>query len=454
MMRGTERAPRTMSGNCRVIWSEGLFLEPQHFQQQDRHLAWLVDARLGAVAENAWGFAALELDSAALALGRIQIAHASGVLPDGTPFDIPGEDPVPPALEVPRDLADELVSLALPLRRAGACEVEESGEDTGLARLAPRDLELADLTTAARRTAPVRVGELRLRLVRGSEATDAYACLGVAQILERRADGALVLDRTYVPAMLRASADSTLDAWMRELHALLHQRGDALAARLAHPGRGGVAEVAEFLLLQTVNRFEPLLAHLAGRAVLHPERLYSACLALAGDLATFTSPRRPASFPPYRHDALRETFAPLAKELRAALSQVLEPSAVPIELQERRFGVRVAVVADRELLRGAAFVLAAAAQMPSETLRARLPTQLKIGPAERIRELVNLQLPGVALHALPVAPRQIPYHAGRSYFELERGGELWQQLERSGGVALHVAGDFPGLELELWAIRG
>jgi type VI secretion system protein ImpJ len=101
------------------------------------------------------------------------------------------------------------------------------------------------------------------------------------------------------------------------------------------------------------------------------------------------------------------------------------------------------------------FVLAVNAQIPSEALRLRFPAQVKIGPAERIRDLVNLQLPGVAVKAMPVAPRQIPYHAGFSYFELEtRGSELWRQLERSAGLAMHVSGDFPGLELEFWAIRG
>jgi type VI secretion system protein ImpJ len=79
---------------------------------------------------------------------------------------------------------------------------------------------------------------------------------------------------------------------------------------------------------------------------------------------------------------------------------------------------------------------------------------VKIGPVERIRDLVNLQLPGVTMRPLPVAPRQIPYHAGFNYFELEtRNNELWKQLEASGGLAMHIAGEFPGLELEFWAIR-
>jgi type VI secretion system protein ImpJ len=114
----------------------------------------------------------------------------------------------------------------------------------------------------------------------------------------------------------------------------------------------------------------------------------------------------------------------------------------------------VAIIPDVDLQRSAQFVLAVSAQMPSEALRARFPTQVKIGPAERIRDLVNLQLQGVPLLPMPVAPRQIPYHAGFSYFELDtRGNELWRQLESSGGLAMHVAGDFPGLEMEFWAIR-
>ena len=99
-------------------------------------------------------------------------------------------------------------------------------------------------------------------------------------------------------------------------------------------------------------------------------------------------------------------------------------------------------------------MLAVNARMPDDALRARFPSQVKIGPVERIRDLVNLQLPGVGLRALPVAPRQIPYHAGNTYFELDtRNNDLWRQLDQSGGLAMHIAGEFPGLELAFWAIR-
>ena len=100
-------------------------------------------------------------------------------------------------------------------------------------------------------------------------------------------------------------------------------------------------------------------------------------------------------------------------------------------------------------------MLAAKAQVPAETVRSGFPLSSKIGPPEKIAQLVNLQLPGIALRPLPVVPRQLPFHAGFTYFELDRNSEFWAELSRSGSFAVFVAADaLPGLELEFWAIRG
>ncbi|KRP57955.1 hypothetical protein TU82_27415, partial [Pseudomonas orientalis] len=82
-------------------------------------------------------------------------------------------------------------------------------------------------------------------------------------------------------------------------------------------------------------------------------------------------------------------------------------------------GVLVCPVSDLKLLGAATFILAATAQCDAEELRQRLPAHLKIGPVERIRELVNLHLAGIKVNPLPVAPRQIPFHAAKTYFMLD-----------------------------------
>src|SRR5690606_7601889 len=120
--QGDPRAPcpragqRRMSHHSKVVWSEGLFLRPQHLQQQERYLERYIELRAGALRANAWGFEQLELDPDLLGLGKLGLRRARGVYPDGTPFSMPGDDPLPPVLDVPADCRDQTVHLCLPLR--------------------------------------------------------------------------------------------------------------------------------------------------------------------------------------------------------------------------------------------------------------------------------------------------------------------------------------------------
>jgi type VI secretion system protein ImpJ len=139
--------------------------------------------------------------------------------------------------------------------------------------------------------------------------------------------------------------------------------------------------------------------------------------------------------------------------LRQGLSAVLERGALAIPLVQHRYGIRVAEVPDRSIYTKYTFVLVTRADMPTETLMKRLVGQAKVGPVEQIRELVNAALPGIRLRGLSAAPRQVPYHTGKAYFELDKTSAAWKQLASSSALAIHVAGDFPGLELELWAVK-
>lgn len=444
-----------MSANSKVVWSEGLFLQAQHFQQQDRYFEHFVEARCHALAPHSWGFTEIEIERDLLAIGKLALRRAAGVFPDGTPFRMPDDDPLPPAIDPGAELRDQIIYLAVPLRRPDSPEVDRAAGVDGLARHAVQEWESRDATAGPGTPVVLEVGALRSRLLPASDVTAAYGCIPLAHIVERRADNQVVLDDRFMPTVLYTRAAQRLSTFTTELVGLLHQRGEALGGRVAATGRGAAAEIADFLMLQAINRYEPLLTHYADAGVLHPEELFRVFVSAAGELATFTTPaKRPPALPPYRHDRLRESFDPVMASLRASLSAVLEQAAIPIPIEAKKFGISVATVADRSLYSTAVFILAARADLPAEELRRRFPAQLKLGPVEKIRDLVNLQLPGVPAHPVPVAPRQIPYHAGFVYFELDQSHELWEQLKSSGGVAMHVAGEFPGLALEFWAIRG
>ncbi|MFP5427172.1 MAG: type VI secretion system baseplate subunit TssK [Gammaproteobacteria bacterium] len=444
-----------MSWNNRVVWSEGMFITTQHFQQQDRYLENFIDARSRPLSCAAWGFSELLIDQGLLAQGKLAILSARGLLPDGTPFDIPRDDLPPPPLEIPDDLRDGLIYLGLPLKRSGARDTVDEGEAAEGARYVSRISEVRDDNAPFENRAPLALGSRALRLLLEVDGVSDHAALGVVRIREKRADRALVLDDHYIAPLLDVSANNLLSGFRSELLGLLHQRGEALAGRVVASANGGASEIADFMLLQLVNRAQPLLEHLNQLSPLHPERLYSELVSLAGEFATFCSEgRRPASYPVYQHDDLAATFAPVMSALREALSMLIDSKAVAIPIIEKAYGIHVAMLADRSLLDSASFILVVRADVPSETLRSRFGQQSKVGSVEHIRDMVNLQLPGIGLLPLPVAPRQIPFHAGSTYFELDRGSEHWKQLQHSGGFAFYVAGEFPGLSLAFWAIRG
>jgi type VI secretion system protein ImpJ len=443
-----------MSWTNRVVWQEGMFLRSQHFQQQDRWLEAFVRGRAAALRPHSWGLTQMTLDKDLLGTGRFAVAAAAGVFEDGTPFSLPGETDHPPPFEVPDNTRGVLVHLALPIRQNGAVEIA-AADGSAEGRYKAQAFEAYDTHSASPQPAELLVGRLKLRYLLDSEDRAGYLCLPVARIMEVSSDKRVTLDDNWIPPALVCSAVPPLAGLITEFAGMINQRGEALAARVNAPGARGVAEVADFMLLQAINRWQALLQHWADAANIHPETLYAAYVEMAAEFATFTEAnRRPNAYPGYRHEDLQRSFAPVIADLRRALSSVIEQNAVAIALQERRHGVHVGAILDRGVLRAASFVLSVQADVPTETMRRLFPAQVKIGAVEQIRELVNVALPGIAVRPLPVAPRQIPFYAGASYFELDRNSPHWQQMQTSGGFAIHVSGEFPNLRMELWAIKG
>ena len=443
-----------MSGNNKVVWSEGMFLRPQHFQQHDRYVENYVNNRCHGLQPYRWGFYSLKIDSNLLKIGKLALNECNGILPDGTPFNLPEDDDLPLPLDIPEDIHNELIVLALPLRQPEAAEIDSASNANGLARFRLDEKQIKDNNKSGDVKVPVQIGKLKIRLMRQQDERSGYTCLDVTRVIEARADKNLVIDDQFIPANLNCSTVPKLRGFIKELHGLLHTRSEAIASRVATAGHGGVAEIADFLLLQMVNRYQSLFGHFNQVVGLHPEDFYRCGIQMAGELATFfRADKRPVDFVPYNHDDLQATFTPLMEELRQLLGKVYEPRAVQIPLKGPKYGTFAAKRPDLKLLDTAVFVLAASAEMPTENLRHDLPRQTIIGPVEEIRQYVSSLTQAIGIHPLAVAPRQIPYHAGFTYFELDKHSNIWKKMATSGGFAIHIGGNYPGLKLEFWAIK-
>ena len=449
-----------MSWYNKVAWSEGLFLRPQLFQQQERYLEQLAHKRASALGPFFWGFGHYSLDAESLSVGKLVLASAAGIFADGTPFDMPGSTPPPAPLAILPEHVEQVIHLAVPARMPNGEETSfgESGALTSsLARFSVFDVELRDANSVGQGPKTVQLSHLRLRLLPQRELTDAWIGLPLTRVTTLRSDGSITLDSQLIPPVTGFGASSLLFDWVSRLQGLCRLRAESLAGRLSgNDGKSGdAAEVSDFLLLQILNRCEPILTHWLEVAETPPEDVYLLLRSMAAELSTFVraSTRRPAAHPPYRHIDPASSFTMLVADVQSLLNDVLVRSAQNIPLERRENGLQIANVPAPELQGFSGLVLAVAAHVPPDQLAVQFAARCKVGPSDRLAELIRTHLPGIPLQPLPVPPRQIPFSAGFVYFQIEPRGPLWEHLTQHGGLGLHVAGDFPGLRLELWGVR-
>lgn len=444
-----------MSWTSRVVWREGMFLRPQHFQQQDRYIHQLIEGRVGALHPFVWGIHELELDASELAKGIIRVARCSGIFDDGTPFEIPQGDAPGPSVQVAGAAGGMIVYLVLLRARAGTPELSVSSSGQAMSRLRGLAWPVADSNADTRETVEVEVAVPHLRLVVESDRLSDDSAIGIARIAQVDDAGAVTLDKQYVPPCMDCNLQTNLKQMIKEIASQLRVRAEYLVARVTEGERGGVAEVAKYLLLQLVNRYKPLFEHWTTTRGLHPLDCYRVMLQLAGELSTFSPEGRMApDFPAYRHDRLDASFRPVVQVITRELNRVPDEAANTIPLQSDRFGFHVAKISAADLGAAVTFVLAAKADMAAESLRRDFPPQVTVGAPQQIAQLVKGHLPGVGLFPLQATPPQIPIHAGFTYFQLDQASPHWKLIMESGGLAFHIPETFPGLALTLWAIKG
>ncbi len=439
----------------KVIWTEGMFLRPHHFQQQERYLEDLSCQHLKSTVVHASGFAEYELIAEKSSMeSEVILKSARGIMPSGAAFNLTQGDVQ--ALRLPIGELHQVLYLALPIYQEGAEDIVFADEPATNARYVVDEIELADTSEISLGTSTVQVGRPRFRLCLADDLPNGYEFLRVARILEVTKEGQIIEDKHYIPEILHYQTSPKLVSWIKEILDLLLKRVDDLSLRLKQIGRSSLVDITDLMTLQTLNRYCGVFHYLRQLKQLHPERVYREFASLAYELATFTQIHRTrdiTQFPEYKHQNLQQSFEPLVRMISQDLSFVMKEPATEIKLVSREGGLKLGKVEDMQLFKQAQFVLSVGSSLPLDTLALRFPSQSKMGAFEKIRDLVHLQLPGIKLTQLSSAPPQLPYDETKIYFTLDKKGELWDTFEKSGQIALHLAGDFPDLDLRFWALQ-
>lgn len=441
----------------RPLWTQGIFMTPQHFQQQaqwDRY----ADEHIARLARpEPWGTIRIELDRQALAIGRLTATALVVRLPDGTMIDTDTADLTPPA----RDLADVpanadavVVLIGLPLVDAQGGNCVEPGERPARPRRFVREyLTVADLHGEGREE--ISVERHATALLFDFEQHGDYVTCPIARLV-RTPQGHFEPDPSFVPPCLYLSTSKRLVERMGRLSEILSAKSASLAVRRRERSDQiadfAVADVALFWLLHSVNSSWPELARLCAAPRQHPERLYVVLARLAGSLLTFSTTESLQAIPAYDHNAPEPVFAELESLIRTLLDTVIPSRVVPVALERARPTIWIGKIHDERLVEGAEYYLSVQAAMPAHLLLEQLPRLCKAGAPDEVEQIVSSALPGIPLRPMSRVPAAIPVRIENQYFALDGGHPAFGRMLAARACQFYVPASMPDVSLELFAV--
>jgi len=443
----------------KVLWGEGLFLRPQHFQQQDAYHEWRLAQAVRGLHPYAWGVRSIKVDTDALQAGRLRLLELQMVLPDGEFYNAPGEDelPAPLALDAAFSQANEVVLYAAvaPLRSNGSNFSPTREEADTSTRYYQVQKDFADQFTDAT-SAQLSVLGKSIKLMAEHEPRSHLVTMPVLRV-RRNAAGGFELDPRYVPPSLTIQASPVMFLHLRRLLDVLQAKVDALYGFHREPSKNIIefrsGDVASFWLLHTASGAYASLSHLMRHPGLHPERLFQRLLELAGALMTFSKGFTLTDLPAYDHANPGPSFFRLDHIIRELLETVISTRYFAIALSEVRPSFHQGRLDAQQISASTNLYLGVSASMTPAELVEAVPMRFKLGAPEDVEKLVLSAMAGVQLTHAPQVPAAIPVRPGSYYFAVEPRGSLYERMMQAQAVSLYVPSGLPDLKLELIAIN-
>lgn len=445
-----------MTQSAKLLWGEGLFLCPQHFQRQDAYH----EARLHETSQTlhpyAWGVRSVRFDKNSLATGVLRPLEVSVVFPDGELYTAPDTDELPPPIALdglPEGTQEVTVHLALPLLKehGGNCAKDENDRS---ARYIQHDAPTADVFSDA---AEATVAYLRksVRLLTDDQPRESFVTVPLTR-LRRSSTGNFEIDAGFLPPAVNLRACSQLLVQLRSLLDALQAKAEALYGLHREPSQHIIefrsGDIASFWLLHTVNAGFAALVHFLQHPGLAPERLHQELSRLAGALLTFSPAYQLSDLPAYSHGQPAAGFHKLFDIIHELIDTVISARYFGIALTEVKPSYHLGHIDSQRVDANAALYLGVSASMPAAELVSIVPSRFKIGAPDDVENIVLSALSGVPIAHQPQVPAAIPVRPGCTYFSIEARGALYERMLKSKSVMIYVPSGIPELKLELIAV--
>ncbi|KAB2928847.1 MAG: type VI secretion system baseplate subunit TssK [Dechloromonas sp.] len=442
---------------AKILWGEGLFLRPQHFQLQDNHTEALIRRAMLAANPFAWGVRDLELDQESLKNGILRFSRIDVVFANGDSFIAPDVDQLPPPLSLEGAVAEETTReflLALHHLNPHGGNSTESAAGGAQTRYLAVAREMADLYTDS---AEAEISTLsKLSCLKGAdEPRDQYLSIPLVRI-RRTASNGFELDQTFMPPSLRLRSTPGIYLLLqRQIDALL-AKVEALYGFHREPSKNIIefrsGDIASFWLLHTASSACATLTHLLRNPESSPERLFQELLRLAGGLLTFSKGHTLNDLPAYDHAQPGPCFSRIDQILRELLETVISTRYFAIALSQPKPAFHSGRLDSEKIDNNTAFYLAITASHAQSEIIETVPLRLKVGAPDDVEKLVLSAMSGVRLSHAAQVPAPIPVRPGASYFALDNHGPLYERMLKAQSIMIYAPESYRDLKIEMIAV--
>lgn len=423
--------------NLPVVWSEGMFISPQHFQQQDRAMQYFV-AMISSFdrRDNDFGLAQLEIDDAQLKIGKFGIKNAVGLFPDQTPFVMTRQV----TLDIPADTVNKIVSLALPLAMQGHRDIGEEGENRRFVR---SRLDLDDINDEQNIPLEAELASLNPRLILQGADTAGFALIEVARIQEVKGGGEVVLDRDFFPNAICLSGCGPLINRTNDLLAFVKLRINNASQRLlaAQSDQSNASLLTEMHELRALNAWTLQISQALHTQSARPRDIFHLLGTLEAELASVDG-RAMDDYQPYDESRRQELFVHQYDRLNSRISLSQPSNVVRLEWDSSLFEKRRLLqldVSGQQILPRQRPILAIRSNMPNIELSVLFPRAAKMVSVSSIVDIVMHGLPGIPLEYMRVPPSELRSQADISYFRIDTNHPYWEEFLKSGKqLAMHI----------------
>jgi type VI secretion system protein ImpJ len=448
-----------MSLPLKILWSEGLNVGPQQFQQQDRYHEARLHQAVHSINSCLWGVSQLQWRKEDLANNCLRADAMSLMFQDGEFYDAPATDLLPEPVDLntlPMEQTAFTFHVALPMLKPYGGNLHQGDGPLNGTRYAQVYSETADLFSES---VSIDVAYLKqsVHLLSHLEPLASYVHFPVIRLL-RVVGGGFEIDATFMPPSVSIGPASAVPVLLEHLLSKLRTKIESLYSRHRQPNKDVFefhsGDVSSFLMLSAVSSATARLADFALCKEQHPRRLFEELLSFAGALLAFSSRISLADLPKYEHADPARHFLALDLIIRDLIDTVISSKYFVIalvrdETKSPRFrGALDALKIDQST----ELCLAVNADMAALELVAAVPKLLKIGAPDDVEKIVASALPGIELVHMAQVPAAIPVRPNTYYFSIKKKGALYENMLKAQAIAIYAPAGLTGLSLELLAI--